>query len=55
MKKSQRCQEIFRSKNARLGDQVDVGFDRVGVTMKLLAQVIVRIGNKKKTGPEGYE
>lgn len=54
MKKSQRCQEIFRRK-ARLGDQVDVSFDRVGVTMKLLAQVIVRTDNKKKSGLEGYE
>lgn len=36
-------------------DWVDVGFDRVGVTMKLLAQVIVWIDNRKKTELEGYE
>lgn len=53
MKKRQRCQEIFRRRNARLGEQVDVGFDRVGVTRKLLAQVIIKIVNRKKTGLEG--
>lgn len=49
--KSQHWREVFRGNNAGLGNQMDFGFDRVGVTMKLLA----RLGNRKKTGPGEYE
>ena len=35
--KSQHWREVFRGNNVGLGNQMDFGFDRVGVTMRLLA------------------
>lgn len=35
--RSQHCREVFRRKNARLGNQVDAGFDRGRVNLSLLA------------------
>lgn len=55
MKKNQHSQERFRKRNARWGDQIDVGFDRVEVTVRLLAWVTVWVENRKKTGPGGAE
>lgn len=49
--KSPHCQEIFRRRNASLGNQMDAGSDRVGVTMRLLAWT----GNRQKTGLGKYE
>lgn len=48
MKNSQHCQKILRRRNARLGDEMDVGFDRVGVTTMLLPCVTVWVRNRKK-------
>lgn len=53
MKKNQHSQERFTKRNARLGDQIDVGFDRVEVAVRLLAWVTVWVENRKKTGPGG--
>lgn len=44
--KSQHCQEILRRENAGLGNRMDVGSDRVGVTMRLPAWM----GNRQKPG-----
>lgn len=49
--KSQHCQEIFRWKDARLGNQMDAGFDRVRVNLRLP----VWMGSRKKTGLGKYE
>lgn len=49
--KSRHWREVFRGNNVGFGNQMDFGFDRVGVTMRLLA----RLGNRKKTGPGEYE
>lgn len=35
--KSQHRQEIFRRKDARLGNQMDAGFERGGVNLTFLA------------------
>lgn len=53
-KKSQHCQETSRRRNAPLGDQMDVGFDRAGVIMPLLAWVMWK-GSRKKIELGGYE